>query len=205
MQGYILNIVRVREEDLLVTLLTQNRLKTVYRFYGARHASINLGYKIDFEIHKSLKSTIGMLREVLHLSTPWLADFQKFYLWQQFIKLLYQHLRDVETVDPFYYEMLDTTSHRFLRQNPKRCIVESYVSLLRHEGRLQSDFLCFLCNTPIEEEPILARGFLPAHRRCLSGTVLSKQKLEILFEEGHTLFFSDAEIDILWKIIEEGL
>ncbi len=205
MQGYILNIVHVKEEDLLVSLLTQNRLKTVYRFYGARHANINLGYKIDFEIQKSAKSTIGMLREVLHLSTPWLVDFQKFYLWQQFIKLLYQHLRDVESLDPFYFELLEEMNHRFEKQNPKRCIVEAYVKLLHHEGRLHEDFTCFLCNQAVENELVLARSFLPAHQKCLYGTLFYKEKIVQLFEEGHTLFFSDDEVDTLWKIIEEGL
>ncbi len=205
MQGYILNIVHVKEEDLLVTLLTQKSLKTVYRFYGARHANINLGYKIDFEIHKNIKSTIGMLREVLHLSTPWLADFQKFYLWQQFTKLLYRHLRDVEALDPFYYDLLEEMNHRFNRQNPKRCIVESYIKLLHHEGRQHEDFICFLCDQPIDKEVVLTRSFLPAHQRCLCGRVFQKEKIEELFDAGQTLFMSDEEVDTLWKIIEEGL
>ena len=205
MQGYILNIVRVKEEDLLVTLLTKKSLKTLYRFYGARHASINLGFKIDFEIRKTPRSTLGMLREVLHLSSPWLADFRKFYLWQRFIQLLYAHLRDVEALDPFYYELLEEMNRRFQKQNPERCIVEGYLRLLRHEGRLHEDFHCFLCNMPVEGETVLARGFLPAHPGCLGGTIFSRNAIRQLFTEGHTLFLDDPVVSALMRIIEEGL
>lgn len=205
MQGYILNIVRVKEEDLIVTLLTQKKLKTLYRFYGARHANIHLGYKIDFEEQFSPKSTINMLRNVLHLSVPWILDIEKFYLWQQFVKLLYQHLRDIEEVDTFYFDLLDEISTRFSKQNPKRCLVESYIKILLHEGRLHSDFNCFICEGEIENDLVLTRGFLPAHKRCLFGQIINKQNIETLFREGSTLFLADEEVDFLWKIIEEGL
>jgi len=205
MQGYILNIVKVKEEDLIVTLLTQKKLKTLYRFYGARHANIHLGYKIDFEAHLSQKSTIGMLRNVLHLSVPWILDIEKFYLWQQFIKLLYRHLRDIEDVDQFYFDLLDEISLRFAKQNPKRCLVESYIKLLLHEGRLHSDLTCFICESEIRDDLILTRGFLPAHKRCLFGQIVNKTKIETLFTQGSTLFLEDAEVDYLWSIIEEGL
>lgn len=205
MQGYILNTVKVKDEDLIVSLLTQNSLKTVYRFYGARHATINLGYKIDFEIERSPRSTIGMLRQVLHLSSPWLIDYHKFYLWQHFCKLLYQHLRDVEALDSFYFEMLDTAANKMKKQNPKRVLIESYLDLLDHEGRLHRDFTCFLCNQKVEEEVVLARGLLPVHPHCLSGKVYTKTKVNALFQQRNTLFLEDEEIDALWCVIEEGL
>ncbi len=34
MQGYIININNVKDEDLIVTILTQNNLYTAYRFMG---------------------------------------------------------------------------------------------------------------------------------------------------------------------------
>ncbi len=61
MQGYIIHITRVKDEDLIVTILTQNVIKTTYRFYGARHSSVHLGYKIDFESLTSLKSGKNVL------------------------------------------------------------------------------------------------------------------------------------------------
>ncbi len=205
MQGYILHIVKVRDEDLLVTLLTENSLKTLYRFYGARHANIHLGFKIDFEIRSSPKTTISQLRHVLHLGVPWIADRERFYHWQQFLTLLYRHLRDVDDLDSFYFTLLDETSGCMERQNPRRCIIEAYIRLLRHEGRLHEDFVCFLCNAPITEELVLARGYLPAHRHCLYHTPLPIDRIAQLFEEGHTLFLSDAQIDTLWQILLEGL
>jgi recombinational DNA repair protein (RecF pathway) len=205
MQGYILNITRVKEEDLIVTLLTKNRLKTLYRFYGARHATINLGFKIDFEVQSSPKSTISMLRQVLHLSTPWLADFKKFYLWQQFIKQLYRHLRDVEEIDAFYFDLLEEISNRLSKQNPKRTLVEAYLRLLEYEGRLHEEFTCFICGEKVEEHVVVTRAFLLAHPHCLYAPVHQKAQIETLFETKQTLFLSDFEVERLWEIILEGL
>ncbi len=205
MQGYILNIAKVKDEDLIVTLLTEKRLKTLYRFYGARHANINLGFKIDFEIQTNAKSSIGMLRNVLHLSNKWMMDSRKFYIWQQFIKLFYQHLKEIEEVDPFYIEILDEMNKKFSKQNPIRCTIESYLKILEFEGRLHDDFICFLCEEEIKEEVVLTRGYLCAHKRCLYGSVIKYDKLEELFNRKSTLFLSDIEIEVLWKIIQEGL
>ena len=52
MQGYIINVNKARDEDVIVTILAQDNLYTLYRFYGARHSQINLGFKIDFEIEE---------------------------------------------------------------------------------------------------------------------------------------------------------
>ncbi len=54
MQGYILDVKPVKDDDLIVTILTPTRVYTTYRFYGARHSNINVGYKIDFEIEHNL-------------------------------------------------------------------------------------------------------------------------------------------------------
>ncbi|MDY6187521.1 MAG: recombination protein RecO, partial [Campylobacter sp.] len=43
MQGYILQTKPVRDEDLLVWILTPARLVCCYRFYGARHGAISQG------------------------------------------------------------------------------------------------------------------------------------------------------------------
>lgn len=57
MQGYIIDIKNVKEDDLIVTVLAQEAIYTTYRFYGARHSTINIGYKIDFELESNLKSS----------------------------------------------------------------------------------------------------------------------------------------------------
>ena len=77
MQGYIIRLNRARDEDLVVTILTQQNLETLYRFYGARHSTINLGFKIDFESEISLKSSIGRLRDVIEEEIP---SWQRIYL-----------------------------------------------------------------------------------------------------------------------------
>jgi len=204
MQGYILNINRVKDEDLIVSLLTQNRLKTLYRFYGARHGSINIGYKIDFEAQSSPKSTISMLKNVLHLGNKWMNEPRRFFIWQHFIKLLFKHLKDVEELDSFYFELLDNMNQKFEKQNPIRVAVESYIELLSYEGRLHDDFICFICEEPVNDELVITRSFLPAHKTCLFGDVVDRVKIEELFVTRSTLYLDDREVDKLWKIVLEG-
>ncbi len=204
MQGYILHTVRVREEDLIVTLLTDTRLKRLYRFYGARHATINIGYKIDFEVLHSVGSTIAQLRHVVHLGNSWMQQRQRFYIWQQMIALLYRHLRDIEEVDPFYFELLCDLERRFEKQSPKRAAIEGYLRLLSHEGRLDDGLLCFLCDRPIQEDPILTRSFLPAHPGCLFGTPFARSSIVELFRTRSTLYLTDHEVDLLWEILLQG-
>jgi len=205
MQGYILNIVKVKEEDLIVSVLTQNKLKTLYRFYGARHSQINLGFKIDFISIFSVKSKIPMLREVLHLGFSWQFDRNKFSLWQDFCKLLFKHLKDVEDLDEFYFLLLEDAVKKIQKQNPKRVLVEKYIELLEFEGRLSKDFYCFICEDKIEDEIILKRGYLPSHKYCLVGKIFKKAKIKELFETKSTLFLDDDEVEILWQILLEGL
>ncbi len=204
MQGYILNINKVKDEDLIVTILTENRLKTLYRFYGARHANINLGYKIDFEAVSSAKSTISMLREVLPLSAKWMLQSNRFFIWQQFIKLMFKHLKDVTDLDPFYFTLLEESAIMIAKQNPKRVMIESYLQLLEYEGRLHDDFQCFICDEMIESHLVLARSFLPAHQACVYGSVLEKQKITQLFSSKSTLYLEDAEVEHLWQLLLEG-
>ncbi|MDC7242723.1 MAG: recombination protein RecO, partial [Sphaerochaetaceae bacterium] len=91
MQGYIIDIKSVKDEDLIVTILAQDNVHTTYRFYGARHSNINVGYKIDFEIESNMKSTIPRLKDVIQLGFEWIFDREKLYCWQRFLKLFYTH------------------------------------------------------------------------------------------------------------------
>jgi hypothetical protein len=205
MQGYILNINRVKDEDLIVAILTKSRLVTLYRFYGARHSHINIGYKIDFEIVSSAKSTISNLRSVLPLPYSWMLERNRFFIWQEFIKLLYKHLRDVEEIGGFYYEMLDKISRKMQKQNPKRVVIEAYLELLEYEGRLHREFVCFVCEESVEGEMILARGFLPSHRKCAFGKSLDRGKVEAMFEKKSTIELSDSECEAVYEVLCEGL
>ena len=77
MRGFILNTVRVRDEDLIVRILTKDEVSALYRFYGARHSYINIGYLIDFNVEESSKTTIKRLRNVTQISFKFLFDMQK--------------------------------------------------------------------------------------------------------------------------------
>ena len=105
MQGYILHTQKVRDEDLLVYILTPSLLVKSYRFYGARHSNVLQGYKIDFELEGG-GNFLPHLRSVLHLGYRWLLSRERLLVWQQFMRLLYAHLRDVEQIDEVYFREL---------------------------------------------------------------------------------------------------
>lgn len=205
MQGYIISLNRVKEEDLIVTILSNKNLYTLYRFYGARHGTINLGFKIDYEIEPSAKSTIGRLKDVIHIGFSWINDYKLLKLWQEFNALFFKHLKDAEDIGSFYYDLIENASKEWAKQNPKRVAIESYVKLLEHEGRLHKENICFLCSKPIKENISLIRAFLPTHYQCSHTLEINKVALKELFENKTTLFLSDKEIDRLWIVLLEGL
>ena len=204
MQGYILNINRVKEEDLIVSILTQKRLKTLYRFYGARHSIVNIGYKIDFEAIYSAKSSIPMLREVLPLSYKWMFESKRFFVWQQFLKLLFKHLKDVTELECFYFDLLESLAVKLEKQNPKRVVIEGYLEILEFEGRLHKDFICFICDKSIDTSLTLKRAFLPAHKECIFGTLFTKRSVAKMFDTKSTIELDDKSVEALWEIMLEG-
>ncbi len=204
MQGYIINVNKARDEDVIVTILTHHNLYTLYRFYGARHGQINLGFKIDFETEASVKSTIDRLRDVIHLDFPWITDRSRLFIWQQFTALFHKHLQDSEILDPFYFELLENAALIWQTQNPKRIAIESYVKLLSFEGRLHTDMRCFFCESKIEKEITLIRAFLPAHAHCIYALPINIEAVKELFLTGSSLFLNDKEIDIIWHVLLEG-
>ena len=205
MQGYIININKVRDEDLIVTILGENYLYTTYRFYGARHSTINIGYKIDFELETNLKSNIARLKDVLHIGNPWILNRDKLYCWQRFIKLFKPHLQDVEELGGYYMGMLDTLTHKIIKQNPKRAIIESYIELCEYEGRLHTQYDCLLCDEKIESDISLVRSFLPTHSSCSYSYSFTIEQIKELFEEKSLINFTDEEVEYLWNILLQGL
>ncbi|OHE00873.1 MAG: recombination protein RecO [Sulfurimonas sp. RIFOXYD12_FULL_33_39] len=206
MQGFILNLNRVKDEDLIVTIVSRESLDTLYRFYGARHSVINLGFKIDYEKENSPKSTIYRLKDVIHIGFKWINDYKLLRVWQDFTTLFYKHLKDADELDAFYFELLESASINWNRQNPKRVAVESYIKLLEHEGRLHNEFECFLCsNKIIEDDVSLLRAFLPVHKQCSNTFSIKKDALGELLKNKSTLFLSNEEVDRLWYILLEGL
>lgn len=206
MQGYIININKVKDEDLIVTILSRDNLDNLYRFYGARHSTINLGFKIDYEKEASLKSSISRLKDVIHIGFKWLNDYKLLKLWQDFTALFYKHLKDAEELDEFYFLLIDNASKQWNKQNPKRVAIESYVKLLEYEGRLHVELDCFLCSNKIQEDDIsLIRAFLPTHKNCSYTKSIKKDALLELLENKSSLFLSDEEVDTLWYVLLEGL
>ncbi|MRI58547.1 MAG: recombination protein RecO [Epsilonproteobacteria bacterium] len=204
MQGFILNITRAKNEDLIVSILTQRRLHTLYRFYGARHSTINIGYKIDFDIEYQI-GYLPKLRHITHLGYSWLRDLDKALAWQRFITLLYRHLQEIEEPGEFYFDLLERLAQKLTKQHPKRAIIESYVDLLGHEGRLHHTLSCFVCEENIDDDPVLVRSFLPAHPGCIPKEPFERAKIEHLFRYKDAQFFDDREIELLWNILTEGI
>ena len=204
MRGFVLNTVRVRDEDLIVRILTKDEVLTLYRFYGARHSYINVGYHIDFVVEESAKATIKRLRNVTQLPFSFLFDIEKMLNFKIFVGLLNKHLSDVTKIDEFYYNLLVDITKKMQNRNPKRLLIESYIKLFEKEGRLHKEFECFLCERKIDENIALARAFLPAHERCIYEEGFERKKIKELFENKKTLLFSDKEIERLWKIMNLG-
>ncbi len=203
MKGFILHTAKAREEDLVVRILTKDKVLTLYRFYGARHSYINTGYLIDFVEEETLVS-INRLRSVMQLPFNFLMDFEKMVTYKEFIRLLNNHLIDVERVDSFYFEMLEEIIKKLSFRDAKRVLIESYVKLLKKEGRLHPLNRCYFCEKEIKNKITLARAFLPAHEKCILTEGFEKEKLKELFENNKTLLFDDKEIEKLWKIVTLG-
>ena len=205
MQGYIIKVSKARDEDVIVTILTHHNLYTLYRFYGARHGQINLGFKIDFETQASVKTSIHRLRSVMHLGFVWISERSRLFVWQQFTGLFSKHLQDTEELDPFYFNLLEEASAIWQTQNPKRIAIEAYVKLLDFEGRLHKEMNCFFCEQEIKQGITLIRAFLPAHAECIHALPIKIEAIKELFETGSSLFLNDKEIELLWHVLLEGL
>ena len=205
MQGYILNVSKYKDEDLIVTVLTPHNLLTLYRFYGARHSTINLGYKIDFEVESIVNISISRLRNIIHLGMPWNRERNKMLVWNQYIALLNAHLRGIEEIDTFYYELLDNTAKALEKQNPKRACIEAYLLMLEFEGRLHTEPYCFLCEEKIEDNLTLGRAFLPAHTACIYGRRLKRAQILEMLETKKSTKLDDVMIENLWNILLEGM
>jgi len=205
MQGYIININKVRDEDLIVSIITEENFYTAYRFYGARHSNINIGYKIDFELETNMKSDIPRLKGVLQIGFPWILHRDKMYHWQRFIKLFYPHLKDVDDIDDFYYNLLQNLVTRIEKQDVKRAIIESYVILCDYEGRLHTNFECLLCDSKIDDKISLVRGFAPTHSTCSYSKNFKIDKIKNLFFNRSSISLDDSECDYLYNIIMQGL
>jgi recombinational DNA repair protein (RecF pathway) len=207
MQGFILNTQLVRDEDLIVTILTKDSIKRVYRFYGVRHSLINTGNLIEFELEQSYKVQIDRLKDVLLVSFDTMCNTKVMLDYHLFIKLLYKHFRDIDNIDDFYFNMLINLIEDLKYQNSKRAIIESYIKLLDHEGRLNKNLNCLICNQSIKNKTIgIGRSFIVYHLNCLNSySSLSFDKINSFFNDKSAFMLDDNEILFLWDILKEGI
>ena len=205
MRGFIINIRKAKNEDVIVTVLSSDAVKSYWRFFGARHSILQIGNLVDFEISESNNNFMPNMRSLSQLSFPWLFSNNHLLIWQNFIKLFEPHLKDTIEIDNFYFNLLLKIAKRWDKQNPKRLAVEAYIELLDHEGRLYDNGFCYICEDILEEKVALMRAFLPAHPQCIYSTALNKKEIFIFYNTHSTINLEDATIDILYNILLKGL
>ena len=204
-KGFILSVKKAKNEDSIATVLTASEVRTYYRFFGARHSILQLGNLVDFEVEGEGSSFLPRLRSLSHMGFPWLFDKNKLLMWHNFIKKFEPHLKDAEEVESFYYDLLLTAAKRWDKQNPKRIVCESYISLLDYEGRLYPEENCFICEQRIEDDIALMQAFKPAHPNCIYSPSMPTKKLLDFFESKKTTFLEDYEVDYLYDVVMKGL
>ncbi|PAF43411.1 recombination protein RecO [Helicobacter sp. 11S03491-1] len=204
MQGYILNTLPVKNEDMIVHILTPTSIKRLYRFYGARHSMIHIGKKIDFE-EEGGGIFLPRLRNVMHLGHHWENTLERVYVWQRFIRLLNTHLIDVYELDSFYFDMLNRGANKLSIQNPLRVALEMYAELLGFEGRDDRGRQCFVCGEATNHEVGLGRAFLFGHLRCIGGRAFHKDKILEFLSTKSTLHLEDKIIEGMWEVLIKGL
>jgi len=205
MHGFILNIKKAKNEDVIVTVLTQDSIKNYWRFFGARHSILQIGNLVDFEVQESKKSFMPQMRSLSHIGFPWLFSNNHLLIWQNFIKLFEPHLKDSSEIDSFYFELLLNIAKKWDKQNPKRLAIEAYMRLLKYEGRLYDNGFCYVCEEVLDQQVGLMRAFLPAHPRCIYANPLAKEEIFTLFNTQSTIHLSDATVEELYYVLLKGL
>lgn len=204
MKGFIVSLSGVRDEDLIVTTLEENRIGRYYRFYGARHSILQLGYLIDYEEEDEGRGYMPRLRSVTHLPFDWLYERDRLMVWHHFVTLFERHLRDTENLDRFYFDTLYGAALKWGRQNPARIVLDSYISILLEEGRLHPLTHCHICERPLGGEISLMRALIPAHPECIFAPSIGRKSLESYFDTGKSIWLEDWEVEYLYSVIKRG-
>lgn len=189
---------------MIAVVLAKNSIKSYYRFFGARHSILQIGYLIDFELEDEHSSFMPRLRNLSHMAFPWIFDKNKLLLWHKFIMLFGTHLRGIDDIDSFYFDIILESAKKWDKQNPKRIICESYLEMLEHEGRLHYPNKCYICELELGDNISLMHSFLPAHSECIYGSSIQKSKILEFFKTKSTLYLEDHEIEYLYDIIMKG-
>ena len=189
---------------MVVTILSEHRVGTYYRFYGARHSVLQLGYLIDYEVEQDKANFLPRIRGISHIGFPWLYDREKLMYWHRFISIFEPHLRDINEIDSFYYETLLDAAKKWQKQSFRRLIVEKFFNILQYEGRLHSLDSCTICRQKIDEQISLIKGFLPAHPYCSHSTAFIKKDIQELFLTNSTINLDDETVQTLSEIVLKG-
>jgi len=205
MKGFILNIRKAKNEDVIVTVLSNCEVTSYYRFFGARHSILQVGNLIDFEIQESKNGFMVQIRKISHISFPWIFSHNHLFIWQNFIKLFEPHLKEATQIDSFYFDLLLKIAKKWHKQNPKRLAVEAYIEILDYEGRLYDNGFCYICEDVLDEQVGLMRAYLPAHPRCIYGYSYDKQQIFKLFDTKLTIHLNDNIVDKLFNTLLKGL
>ncbi len=204
MKGFILHITQAKDEDIILTILTPNRVIDYYRFYGSRHSVLQLGYLIDFEEEESRGRFLPRLRGVTHIGFSWLIDMNRLMIWHKLIKLFHIHLRDTEDIDSFYFDILLNSTKKWSVQNPKRIVCEVAYSVLEYEGRLYPAKRCYICNGVLGEKISLMSALKLAHPECIYAPYISFENFKKFFESGKTTWLDDKEVNVIYSSVIKG-
>ena len=204
-KGFILSVKKAKNEDSIAVVLTSTEIRTYYRFFGARHSILQLGNLVDFEVEGEDGRFMPRLRSLSHMGFPWLFDKNKLLMWHNFIQKFEPHLKDAEELESFYFDLLLSAARKWNRQNPKRIVCESYITLLEYEGRLYPQETCYICEQRIEENIALMQSFKPAHPSCIYSPALPTKKVLDFFDTKKTVFLEDHEVDYLFEVVMKGL
>lgn len=205
MQGFISGIKKLKNEDIIVNIITQSHFLTLYRFYGMRHSIINIGRKIDFEVEYN-GIFMPRLRGISQLGFEWEGDFYKMRYFQGFMRLLDRHLSGTEEISQFYFELLNRAIKIISKQSPNRALLDLYALLLENEGRRALSDSCFICDEILGDEVRVARGFLSAHKHCINGDFEIKRGRFVEFLSScKSVNLSEGEVEGLVGVLMEGL
>ena len=204
MRGFVTNIKKAKNEDIIVTVLDENSVTNYWRFFGARHSIIQIGNLIDFEVSESKNNFMPNMRSLSHISFPWIFSNNHLLIWQNFIKLFEPHLKDTIEIDNFYFHLLLEIAKKWDKQNPKRLAVEAYIKLLRHEGCLYDNGFCYVCEEVLDHSIGLMRAFLPTHPECIYAASINKEEVFTLFNTQSTIHLNNVTVERLYMILLKG-
>jgi len=203
-RGFIINIRKAKNEDVIVTVLSNESVTSYWRFFGARHSILQIGNLVDFELSESNNNFMPNMRSLSHLSFPWIFSNNHLLIWQNFIKLFEPHLKDTTEVESFYFDLLLNVAKKWDKQNPKRLAVEAYLQLINYEGRLYDNGFCYVCEEMLDDKVGLMRAFLPTHPHCIYGQALDKKEIFTLYNTHSTIHLNDQIVDHLYTILLKG-